>query len=97
VGAMERGELLGRLDSLSKDALAAGYLLLITEVSALSTLVPSQLAGQRIEQAPVLQAEAPQEVKEVSVQAVRARAEELPGKQQVIETDFRVVALKKRH
>ncbi len=80
---MERGELLLRLDSLSNDARAAGYLLLITELSAVSTLAPQPLEGQRIEQQLCVEAAAASEARKAE-QAAKTREEEL-AKQQVIE------------
>lgn len=82
MGVKEREELLNQLDSLSKDARAAGYLLLITELSALSTLEPTLL----VEKQHAVEAAAAREAEKASVQVARAREEAIASNQQVIVT-----------
>jgi hypothetical protein len=59
--AVERRELLSRLDSLSKDACAAGYLLLITESTALESLAASPMTVLMKEQREMVEAAAARE------------------------------------
>jgi hypothetical protein len=89
---MERGELLGRLDSLSKDARAAGYILLITDVPALSTLASSSLEGKIAEQQQAVGAAAARQLGEASAEVARAREEESEARQKAMEEEIRAAA-----